>query len=141
MRKPVGNRGMRIHGLLSCFRVCHAHHLGCPLPFFANYSTNIPQTHISLRPLHMLLPLTNALFSQGNSFSPFKTQLKCRSRNPSLISPPHPKLSFPPLCQPLTCCASFWACTYYYIVLTLSPPGCPFLKVLSCTVPHMATYI
>lgn len=85
---------MRIHGLLSCFRVCHARHLGCPLPFFANYSTNIPQTHISLRPLHMLLPLTNALFSQGNSYSRFKTQLKCQFQKPFSDLPTPPQVEF-----------------------------------------------
>lgn len=124
VRKPVGNRGMRIWGLPTS-------PLGCAMPTtwavlshsFLIISLILTYSHNSRL---MLLPLANAFFSRAYSYSPFETQLKEQFQKCSPDPSPLPQVEFSLSLHPHTFCASFWACTY--VVLALSPHAVYFWK-------------
>lgn len=105
------------------FGMCHAHHLGCPLPFLSHHSTNINiLTHLQA----YAAPSGKCLSFLGLFL--LTLQDLAKGTVPEMLTwplSPAPSWVFP-FFAPHTFCASFWAHTY--VVLTLSPQAVYFWK-------------
>ena len=113
------------------FRMCHAHHLGCPLPFLSHYFTNINiLTH-----LQAYAALSGKCLSFPGLFL-LTLQDSAKGAVPEMLTwplPPAASWVFPFFAPPHILC---FLLGLHLCCIGVIPPGCLLLKVLSGTAQY-----